>query len=300
VPSSPSGNGRGRAAAPGGNGREGRRIEVREVPEKEIGALWREARKTNLFPSRRLYREFFRELGGRAFTPADGPRQGLAIMGRWRGGSRLHCLWFISAGPGTSRELLAGAMEEYLREGEEMVTRMVDEAGAAFFEGSGFSPFQEIVLLEGDGPSMRIPAGPPPVRIRRFKADDLEGVLSVDAAAFDRFWRVDSWSVRCISRYCLYNRCVVAEEDGGVGGYSIAGTNGYGGFIQRLAVHPRFQGRGWGGALLGNQLAWMRSLGTRVYMVNTQRDNLAARATYLKAGFNRQAGPRYIYRYVRG
>jgi ribosomal protein S18 acetylase RimI-like enzyme len=191
-------------------------------------------------------------------------------------------------------------MEEYLREGEEMVTRMVDEAGAAFFEGSGFSPFQEIVLMEGDGPSMRIPAGPPPFRIRRFKADDLEGVLSVDAAAFDQFWRVDSWSVRCISRYCLYNRCVVAEEDGGVGGYSIAGTNGYGGFIQRLAVHPRFQGRGWGGALLGNQLAWMRSLGTRVYMVNTQRDNLAARATYLKAGFNRQAGPRYIYRYVRG
>jgi len=176
---------------------------------------------------------------------------------------------------------------------------MLEEGQAGVFREAGFVPYREIVVVEGDASGMRRPGRPSGLKLRRFRAGDLEETLLVDAAAFDPFWRLDDWHLRCISRYCLHNRVIVAESGGRLVGYCIAGTNGYCGFVQRLGVIPECQGRGWGSALLGEQVAWMGSLGTRIFIVNTQRENQRALRVYREAGFVREQAPRYIYRYVR-
>ncbi len=274
-------------------------IEVRRVPEGEVRALWKDARRSDLFPSRRLFLDFFKELEGKAYLAPGGPREGWALLGKWRGGSDLHCLWFIHYRGEGFGELLRAVLEEYLTVGGQLITRMMEEGEAGAFRRAGFCPFEEIAVLEGDASSVRLPERPPGLRMRRFRPGEIGELLQVDSAAFDPLWRLDAWSFRCVSRYCRYNRVIVAEDEGRMAGYCIAGTNGYLGFIQRLGVCPSCQGRGWGSALLREQVAWMGSLGTRLFVVNTQRENLRALRAYRQAGFVREAAPRYIYRYVR-
>jgi [ribosomal protein S18]-alanine N-acetyltransferase len=175
---------------------------------------------------------------------------------------------------------------------------MLTADATPFFAEAGFKPFKTILLLEGDARSIAIPRRREhDFRMRRFHPQDLEEVLRVDEAAFDAFWKLDAWNVRSISRYCDLNNFLVAEGEGGLLGYCIAGTNRYSGFIQRLAVRPEHQGRGLGKALLLRQAAWLRGKGARVFLVNTQEENLTAQRIYRETGFNRSVSQRYIYRY---
>ena len=57
------------------------------------------------------------------------------------------------------------------------------------------------------------------------------------------------------------------------------------GYVQRLAVIPEFQRRGFGHALLTDGLRWLRGHGARRVFVNTQEDNDGALALYLRSGF---------------
>lgn len=194
--------------------------------------------------------------------------------------------------------LLKAALDDYLPAREPLITRMLTPDDTPFFAEAGFEPFKTILLLEGDvhtvAAQRRRGRGG---SFRRFRPQDLEQVLEVDGAAFDGFWKLDSWSVRSISRYCELNNFLVAEGEGGLLGYCIAGTNRYSGFIQRLAVRPENQGQGWGKALLLQQAAWLKGKGARVFLVNTQEENVTAQRVYREMGFNRSVSPRYIYRY---
>lgn len=204
----------------------------------------------------------------------------------------------MAAGPETGRALLDAALEDYLPPHETLITRMLTPEAAPFFAEAGFKPFKTILLLEGDTRSIAAPRRRGhEFRVRRYRPQDLEEVLRVDEAAFDPFWKLDAWNVRSISRYCDLNSFLVAEGREGLEGYCIAGTNRYSGFIQRLAVRPEQQGQGLGMALLQRQAAWMRGKGARVFLVNTQEENVTAQRLYREAGFNRSVSQRYIYRY---
>ncbi len=278
----------------------GGKIEIHRAGASETQRLWREVSRTNLFPSRKLYRDFFEQLGGSVYT-AQGPSLlGYLVIGRWRAGSRLHSLWAVAAGPEAGRALLDAALEDYLPPREPLVTRMLAPEAAPFFAGAGFTPYKTILLLEGDARSAAAPrrAGHG-FRVRRYRPPDLEEVLRVDGAAFDPFWKLDAWNLRSISRYCDLNNFLVAEGEEGLEGYCIAGTNRLSGFIQRLAVRPERQGRGLGTDLLRRQAAWARGKGARALLVNTQEENVTAQRLYRKAGFDRSVARRYIYRYER-
>lgn len=175
---------------------------------------------------------------------------------------------------------------------------MLPPEATSFFAEAGFSPFKNILLLEGDSHTINVPRQrSTPGRLRHFRKEDLEEVLRVDASAFDQFWKLDAWSVRSISRYCELNNVLVTEEEGEILGYCIAGTNRYCGFIQRLAVRRDQQGRGWGKALLLEQVAWLKRKGARVFLVNTQEENSTAQRMYREMGFSKSVAPRHIYRY---
>ena len=73
--------------------------------------------------------------------------------------------------------------------------------------------------------------------------------------------------------------------DRGPLGYAITGIAGRRGYVQRLAVHPDARRRGIGATLLVDGLRWARRRGAREAVVNTDRDNAAARSLYESYGF---------------
>ena len=77
----------------------------------------------------------------------------------------------------------------------------------------------------------------------------------------------------------------VARDQRGVVGYVVCGRAGHRGYVQRLAVTPRCQGRGVGAALLGDGLRWLRRWGARDALVNTQEDNRRSLRLYQRTGF---------------
>ena len=71
----------------------------------------------------------------------------------------------------------------------------------------------------------------------------------------------------------------------GPAGYTVSGRAGPTGYLQRLAVDPRWHGRGYGRALVTDSLRWMHRRGARAAVVNTQDVNHVALALYRSAGF---------------
>jgi ribosomal protein S18 acetylase RimI-like enzyme len=74
-------------------------------------------------------------------------------------------------------------------------------------------------------------------------------------------------------------------ERGSLSGFAITGISFGHAYLQRLAVHPRSQHRGYGLELVGASLRWARVHGARTVLVNTQTENLRALELYRKMGF---------------
>jgi ribosomal protein S18 acetylase RimI-like enzyme len=88
-------------------------------------------------------------------------------------------------------------------------------------------------------------------------------------------------SLDATPRHVIYTVC----DQNGVAGFSIAGVGLGIGYLQRLAVSPRAEGRGVGGSLVAAALLWARRQGAGSLLVNTQHDNARAKALYLRSGF---------------
>jgi ribosomal-protein-alanine N-acetyltransferase len=277
-------------------------IDVVRAGEPEIRKFWREVKEANLFPGRKAYREFFRELRGALyFAGGRGPNAEYLLIGKWRSNGEVYMLWMLQCELAHIQDLIQSSFLDYLEAGDVVVTRMLDEEDTGFFQQMGFQPYKTILLLEGDVHSVALcPIPPPGGIIRSFRREDGEEVLRVDNLAFQGFWGIDAWNLKNISKFCSHNNFIVAQVGSSIVGYSIAGVNGNMGFIQRLAVHPGYQNQGWGKALLGRQLRWMRRWGACVFLVNTQNDNAVAKKLYVDMGFNKKQTPRFIYRYVHG
>jgi ribosomal protein S18 acetylase RimI-like enzyme len=114
-------------------------------------------------------------------------------------------------------------------------------------------------------------------------------VLKIDAAAFRPFWQLDDWGLQdALTATPAARFRVVVAEGGGVAGYAVCGRTSRRGYLQRLAVHPMYQGRGWGQALALDGLRWMKRRGVERAVVNTQLDNHAAFGLYLRLGFREE------------
>jgi ribosomal protein S18 acetylase RimI-like enzyme len=120
---------------------------------------------------------------------------------------------------------------------------------------------------------------------RRASRSDRPRLLEVDAAAFDEFWRFDSFAFKEAERATPRSHVRVAPEAGEPCGYGLFGRAATAGYVQRLAVSPDAQRRGFGRELLTDGLRWLRAHGARRVYVNTQEDNDRALALYLRSGF---------------
>jgi ribosomal-protein-alanine N-acetyltransferase len=71
----------------------------------------------------------------------------------------------------------------------------------------------------------------------------------------------------------------------------------FGGHLARLAVHPEFQGRGIGHALLHDLLVRFQERGAMRVTVNTQDNNHASLRLYRKAHFHLTGESYPVYEY---
>jgi ribosomal-protein-alanine N-acetyltransferase len=189
-------------------------------------------------------------------------------------------------GPPPSPEFLRRCLDELAGAGYRgVVTAALSPAEQGPFRAAGFHEQERLRLLSHT--LERLPPVPD-APLRRAHDADRRGVLEVDAAAFRPFWRLDEWGLQDALTATPVARFRVAMDGERVAGYAVCGRTQRRGYLQRLAVHPFYQGRGWGQALALDGLRWMRRRGVERAVVNTQLDNDAAYALYLRLGFREE------------
>jgi ribosomal protein S18 acetylase RimI-like enzyme len=161
------------------------------------------------------------------------------------------------------------------------------------FLQAGFVTREQLHVLVHD--LRTITDAPPPrdMTLRRARNSDVAPSLAVDRTAFDAFWRFDRASLleACAAtpqaryRVAVTNHTSDGVDAGTVVGYCITGRSRSQGFLQRLAVDPRFAGRGIGSALVLDCLQWLHRRRSRSCIVNTQEANTRAVALYRRHGF---------------
>lgn len=174
----------------------------------------------------------------------------------------------------------------------------------AVFLQNGFTVHERLHLLRHE--LFDLPRTTAPnTTIRRGRSRDIAAVLELDGLAFDGFWRFDLEGLLDARNATPRSRFRVASLGDRIVGYHVAGVARRLGYLQRLAVHPDFHGRGIGTALIGDALSWCRRRGCDSVLVNTQEINQRALSLYrhldftdeptglavLSHDFDREVGP---------
>jgi ribosomal protein S18 acetylase RimI-like enzyme len=117
--------------------------------------------------------------------------------------------------------------------------------------------------------------------------DDLEALAVLDAATFAPLWH---FGRRDLFELLVRGRMQIAWLDGAQVGYSAVCANTRSeGQLARLAVHPAYQGRGVGRALMLEAIRFAASEFS-VLVLNTQTNNERAQRLYRSLGFRPLGG----------
>ena len=209
-----------------------------------------------------------------------------ARTGPWRGHGQVAYLAPMPDAPAPSTAFVRRCCEVLAERGfAKVVTGALAPAETAAFLNAGFEVAERLHLL---GHDLRdLPAPPVDVPLRRALAADRPAALAVDSLAFAAFWRLDPRGLDEAVKATPHARFRVVDADG-VLGYAVTGRSGRRGFLQRLAVRPDAQRRGYGRALVLDSLRWLRRWRVERAVVNTQLSNQAALDLYESLGFRRQ------------
>ncbi len=274
--------------------------EVYAASPTDFKAFWPEIKSSYAFRNRRDFLAFMRENHGRIYClyRKEVELPPFVLVGDWRNHSDIRALLQVKAEPWEREALIRGASEACLAEGTRcLITRPLPDREAEEYASWGFRPFCTVVLLEKTLRRESFPQEPDGASIGHFRGRDLEEVLETDAAAFEDFWRLDRRTLSRIAESCLRNVFLVAKQGNRICGYVIGGANGRLGYLQRLGVHPRFQGQGLGECLARRLLRALQLMGATLVSVNTQEDNLPALSLYRKLGFRETGEKRFILQF---
>ncbi len=145
--------------------------------------------------------------------------------------------------------------------------------------------FRIVSLLRSyDKIDYAIPAqGNQQVRVRAFTPTDIPSLVEIDRLGFDDLWRHDGPAFLEIA--ATYPYFVVAEDEQGVAGYQFNIVDSSIGYLVRIAVHPRAQGKGIGVRLMAEAIRYFRQQGASRIILNTEEDNTRAQRLYEYFGF---------------
>jgi ribosomal protein S18 acetylase RimI-like enzyme len=207
-------------------------------------------------------------------------RGGWARLGSWRGHPDVAYL-SVGADRPPSPELVERCLGRLRGRGySTVVTSALAPADTLPFVDAGFAVRERLHLLAHDLRDIPEPGHP----TRRARRADRPGVLALDHAAFDDFWRIDATGLdNAIDATPASRFRVVGDEL--VLAYAVTGRAGRHGYLQRVAVHPDARRHGYGRAVVADGLRWLRRHRVTRALVNTQLHNDAALALYRSCGF---------------
>lgn len=203
-------------------------------------------------------------------------------IGPWRG-STSTAMMSVYVGPALNADAIQVTMDRLIQEGyDHVVTAAVADRDRGPFEQAGFVVKRQLYLLSRTLTDLPAVTNAPPLRTaHRWERSD---ILELDQAAFDDFWAFDRVGLLDAMSATPVRRIRVTKARP-IEGYALAGVGTGVGYLQRLAVSPTATGKGLGGALVMDALAWMRRRSARQAYVNTQVENTRARDLYLRHGF---------------
>jgi ribosomal protein S18 acetylase RimI-like enzyme len=222
-----------------------------------------------------------------------------ARIGPWQGDDRVAYLSPLAGTPPPSVAFVRRCLDQLAGRGfSRVVTGALAAPEQAAFLGAGFRVEESLHVLSADldsvaGRAWRYSQGE--LIIRRAHSPDRGAVLALDHLAFDPFWQLDETGLADALHATPRARFRVAmgghsgpSQATAIVGYAITGRAGGHGFLQRLAVHPAWQRRGVGRALVLDGLTWLQRRGVERVVVNTQLENTRALALYESLGFRRE------------
>lgn len=115
---------------------------------------------------------------------------------------------------------------------------------------------------------------------------DLSELLAIDAVAFPPFWRFNEDGLaEAIGATARSTTLTILGGDGNPIAYAVVGFGSAISYLQRVAVHPEWQGHGMGRSLVRVAARKARGAGAKVLLLNTQTDNTSAISLYEEEGF---------------
>jgi len=121
------------------------------------------------------------------------------------------------------------------------------------------------------------------VHVRPAQSGDFPALVALDGATFDPLWRNASQTFAHALENLPY--FVVAELAGQTVGYLFSNRQENIGHLNRVAVHPDYQGLGIGARLLAEAIEFFRMEKVKVITLNTQKDNAVSQRLYRRLGF---------------
>ena len=147
----------------------------------------------------------------------------------------------------------------------------------------GFKPETSVINLERrEGDIPELPVSLP--TIRDFGRRDIPFVAEVDRLAFgDPLWVYSSEILELAWRRAATS--TVIEHNDEIVGYQLSTSHVSSAHLARLAVLPEYQGKGYGGVLVGEMLRFFARRGITTITVNTQGNNTTSQHVYERFGF---------------
>jgi [ribosomal protein S18]-alanine N-acetyltransferase len=207
-----------------------------------------------------------------------------AILGRWREHTDDCAVMGLWCSARRVPLLIADLLEVARHEGfERLVGPLVSENEAAPYLDAGLRVIERVIVMRMKPMRLAAPAHAiEGLQVRAVTADDMDGLLRLDAECFDPFWHYDATS---LARLASSDRVVVGVLDGRTVGYTLCTLRAGDGSLGRLAVSPAFRRRGIGGTLVADAVEWLAAQGARQAVLSTQEDNTASRTLYRASGF---------------
>ena len=148
---------------------------------------------------------------------------------------------------------------------------------------AGFQSYVDLALMRK---SLEMPDGPPNHLVVEKEDVDIEHLLAIDAAAFPEFWRFSQGGLEeAISATSRSTTLLILGSATTPIAYAVVGFGSAIAYLQRVAVHPDWQGHGMGRSLVREVARKARASGAKVLLLNTQLDNESAIRLYEEEGF---------------
>jgi RimJ/RimL family protein N-acetyltransferase len=223
------------------------------------------------------------------------------IAGPWRHRSEIAQVLDLS-GSASAVELLRAFVDAGRRAGKRLViaSEHVESRRRVFYEVAGYDLVEEIIIYELS--SMRFTT-PPPITLRFERVsiadhDRLLETMAVDHAAFPWLWRNSLEEFENYGESLGVEIYLGRDEQGQPVAYIGITRFRDWGHLDRIAVSPEYQGKGYGLQALDWAVLLLGQSGARRVGLSTQARNTRSRQLYERYGFRRVPSQDYsLYGY---